>query len=76
MLSGTLLSGCGATPAPTNPPPRTCPVIPDDLLTCPPGASKPAPIDMVTLTIALTEERTAGEVCRARMDEVRGLVGE
>jgi len=45
------------------------------LLTCPSGAQKPDPIDMVTLTIALTEERAAGEVCRARMDEVRGLVG-
>jgi len=44
------------------------------LLTCPPGAEKPDPIDIVTLTIALTEERAAGEVCRARMQEVRGLI--
>ncbi|MBB4266283.1 hypothetical protein [Roseospira visakhapatnamensis] len=68
-----LLTACGHRPSDPAPAPCVCPAIPDALLTCPEGAARPDPIDMVTLTIALAEERAAGDVCRARMGEIRSL---
>jgi len=56
----------------TDPPPCVCPVIPAELLTCPPGSEQPEPT-LRGLLEALTVERTAGGVCRARMREVRKL---
>lgn len=72
LLSGLLLTGCGA-----GPPVLVRQSVPAALLACQAQPEPPvSPFDDQALALWIVDLASAGEDCRARLGAVKGLVGE